>query len=189
MNVPRGTIQRYADLVHRWNPRIQLFAPSDLNAFETRHFADGLEPLTYVPGGAERHVDFGSGGGIPLVPMTIAMPGLHHVGVEADRRKAAFLNAVARELSLNVEIRAERLEDLAPQDADVVTARAFAPLVRTIPLLRRHLRVGGRAILQKGRRWREEVEEANDDLDAFELRDYPTATSGDGRILVLDRMR
>lgn len=187
--VPRETIAAYADLVRRWNAQINLFSAADLALFEDRHFKDGLAVVPHLPEHGDLHVDFGSGGGIPLIPIALALPDRRYVAVEADRRKCAFLRTVCRQMDLEIDVRSARLETLGPLGADIVTARAFAPMSRMVPLLRRHLRIGGRAVLNKGRAWRDEVTEVEPMLQGFELSHHDSPTSSDGRILVLHRVR
>lgn len=80
--------------------------------------------------------------------------------VEADQRKAAFLREAARVLELPVRVVAERAETAAPLSADVISARALAPLPLLLDLVIRHMAPGGVALLQRAQgmlrnlRWR-----------------------------------
>ena len=67
----------------------------------------------------------GSGGGFPVVVAAICVPATSFVSLEPVHKKHAFLRTVARELGLvNLEARAERLEDHAGRDYDAATSRA-----------------------------------------------------------------
>ena len=48
--------------------------------------------------------------------------------VESDQRKATFIREAARLTETNVTVHARRIEDVPALNADVVTARALAPL-------------------------------------------------------------
>jgi 16S rRNA (guanine527-N7)-methyltransferase len=72
-------------------------------------------------------VDLGSGGGFPGLVLAILGAGCVHL-VESDRRKVEFLREAARQCATDVVLHAQRIEDLRPFPADVVTARALAPL-------------------------------------------------------------
>lgn len=50
----------------------------------------------------------------------------------------------------DVAIACQRMETLAPGSADIVTARACAPLPRLLPVIARILRPNGVALLLKG---------------------------------------
>jgi 16S rRNA (guanine527-N7)-methyltransferase len=127
--------------------------------------AGSLCVLPFLPE-TGRLVDVGSGSGSPGIPIGVLRPGLSVVLVEAGRKKAAFLGAVVRELGLaNVDVVQARAEDLgraAEQRGryDAATARAVAAVrvlaEYTLPLLR----VGGSAVLPKGRGAEDEVRAA-----------------------------
>ncbi|HEV1997549.1 MAG TPA: 16S rRNA (guanine(527)-N(7))-methyltransferase RsmG, partial [Candidatus Dormibacteraeota bacterium] len=82
--------------------------------------------------GDERVADVGSGGGLPGIPLKIALPGLRMTLVESDQKKAAFLRDAVETLELaNVTVEARRAEELGrdPQHRagyDVVVTRAAA---------------------------------------------------------------
>ena len=132
--------------------------------------------------------DFGSGSGIPAIPLAIAEPERTWTLIEADTRKAAFLNTVRRSLDLpNVTVVARRIEDVPPLGVGEITARAFAPLARILPLALRHLRADGRLILPKGETVEEEIREAARTHD-FDHELHP-ARDPRGAILTVRRIR
>jgi 16S rRNA (guanine527-N7)-methyltransferase len=181
-NVSRETLaalRHYADLLVKWNARINLVAPGTLPDLWSRHFLDSAQLLELAPESARLWVDLGSGGGFPgLVVAAIAAgkrPGLRVRLVESDQRKAAFLRTAAAAMQVEVEVLTERAETLAPQRADVVSARALAPLAALLPLARRHLAEGGVALFPKGANYRRELAEALA-LSEFNVQNYPSRT-------------
>jgi 16S rRNA (guanine527-N7)-methyltransferase len=123
----------YVDLLASWNRKINLTAlPLDPVSDEA------IDRLIVEPLIAARHVrvsdrlaiDIGSGGGSPAIPLRLAATSLRFVLVEVKSRKATFLRAVARELSLsNVEVENRSVADLLSRSellaaADLVTMRA-----------------------------------------------------------------
>jgi 16S rRNA (guanine527-N7)-methyltransferase len=158
--VSRETVERldaYVALLLKWQTSINLVSPRTLSEIWTRHILDSAQLLGLAPAGAQRWVDLGSGGGLP--GLVIAILGADRIGfemilVESDQRKAAFLRTAAREVGLSrcVSVRAERIEEvtatLAP--ADVVSARALAPLSALIALSRPLLESGAVGIFPKG---------------------------------------
>lgn len=116
------------------------------------HIVDSLTLLPYVGG---RLVDVGSGGGLPAVPIAIAS-GLSVTLVEATTKKAAFLEGVLSEFGLEGRVIPQRAE-LAGRDPALreqfgyATARAVASAPTVLELVMPFLRVGGRAVLQRGR--------------------------------------
>ena len=134
-DVSRETIERlshYVALIEKWNPAINLVAKSTLPSIWHRHIADSLQVASYLQPEQRKWVDLGSGGGLPgLVVAIVAMescPELQLELVEVDQRKSAFLREVARQLNLPVMVANEKIETLAPQAADIVSARALAAL-------------------------------------------------------------
>ncbi len=96
----------------------------------------------------------GSGAGFPGLVLAImgAEPGRQwtvHL-VESDSRKAAFLATVARETGVPVEVHNKRLENLGPVAADVVVARALAPLDKLVDYARPLLKPDGQCLFLKG---------------------------------------
>ncbi|PZR85567.1 MAG: hypothetical protein DLM67_25550, partial [Candidatus Nephthysia bennettiae] len=98
-------------------------------------------------------VDVGSGGGMPGLPLKLALPGLRLTLVEADRRKAAFLTHAAARLGLQVEVVAERAETAARgslrESFGVATCRALAPAGVVLELCLPFVRVGGRLLAMR----------------------------------------
>jgi 16S rRNA (guanine527-N7)-methyltransferase len=54
--------------------------------------------------------------------------------VESDARKGAFLREAARAMDLRVTVHSKRIEEMVPFAADVVTARALAPVANLLDL-------------------------------------------------------
>ncbi|MGH6944902.1 MAG: RsmG family class I SAM-dependent methyltransferase, partial [Geminicoccaceae bacterium] len=80
--------------------------------------------------------------------------------VESDRRKTVFLREVARATGVGPPIHAERIEHMAPWPADVVTARALAPLPGLLALAERFLAPETVCLFLKGRNAALELTEA-----------------------------
>jgi 16S rRNA (guanine527-N7)-methyltransferase len=167
LNVSRetaGRLDSFAELLLKWSPAINLVAKSTLPELWTRHILDSAQLLALAPAGARHWVDLGSGGGFPGLVIAIlaaeARPELRVTLVESDLRKAAFLNTVVSVCGLSTTVCAQRAETLVPQGADVLSARALAPLGELLALAERHLAAGGVALLPKGARHAEEIAEA-----------------------------
>jgi 16S rRNA (guanine527-N7)-methyltransferase len=128
--VSRETRERlniYADLLRKWQRSINLVGPRTLDDLWNRHFTDSAQLLPLIPPSARVLVDFGSGAGFPgLVLAILGVPQVHLI--ESDQRKSTFLREVARATGTPITIHAKRIEQVAPFPADVVSARALAPL-------------------------------------------------------------
>jgi 16S rRNA (guanine527-N7)-methyltransferase len=108
-------------------------------------------------------VDVGSGAGLPGIPLAIARPDLTVVLVDSLARRIAFLSEALDALGLGdrVSVVRGRAEDLAGTvpAAEVVTARAVAPLDRLAAWCLPLARVGGRLLALKGASAAEEIAE------------------------------
>lgn len=148
-------LDRFISLLLQWQKTINLVAPASIPMVWTRHVADSLQLLDAVPD-AQRWIDLGSGGGFPGLVLACALagrPGASVHLVESSGKKAAFLREVARSLRLPVRIHAQRIEEFAAvhdEPADVVTARALAPLVELLALASPLLKRGARGLFPKG---------------------------------------
>ena len=155
----RERLEVYAELLRKWTLKINLVAPSTVDALWSRHLTDSAQ-LFAVAKTKGHWVDLGSSGGLPGLVVSILTdnePTYHVTLVEADQRKAAFLRTVVRELGLGAEILCERIESLQPQAADILSARALAPLDRLLAFADWHLSAGGQALFPKGGKVDDEI--------------------------------
>ena len=162
MDVPRETRERldiYANLLLRWNRRINLVGRHTEASLWERHFADSLQLAPLLPPGTSTGVDLGSGAGFPGLVLAIAS-GVHFHLIEADQRKAAFLREVAAAVSANVVVHASRAEDAEIGIVDVVTARAVAPLKQLLRLSAPFLGLRSTALFLKGEKVDDELTDA-----------------------------
>ncbi len=144
-------LERYLDLLEKWNAVINLTAVRDRERMVTLHL---LDSLTVVPSlsGRSRLLDVGSGGGMPGIPLAIACPSLSVTLLEPNQKKAAFLRQAKLELGLDqVSVIAERVERwFPPERYDVIVSRAFSDLPDFVAGAH-HLRApGGVLIAMKG---------------------------------------
>ncbi|MGF1608627.1 MAG: 16S rRNA (guanine(527)-N(7))-methyltransferase RsmG [Kiloniellales bacterium] len=164
--VSRETLERlkvYAELLVKWNGSINLVGAKSLDDLWGRHMLDSaqLQPLL-PPKPPERSlviVDLGTGAGFPGMVLSILGAGEVHL-IESDQRKVQFLREVARNVGSEAHIHGVRIEELRPFPADVVTARALAPLDKLLQHAAPYLEGGGYALFLKGRRARQELTEA-----------------------------
>lgn len=175
-------------LLQKWNSRINLVAPKSLPDFWQRHALDSAQAVSFIPETAKTIVDFGSGAGFPGVAIALQSK---HAGldqtvhlIESAGKKASFLKSVSRETRINTVVHADRIEALPRIEADVITARAFAPLHRLLPLAWIHLTAGGQITLLKGSSVEDEITEARRSW-AFETNKVPSLSDSTGCVLTI----
>src|SRR5262249_1667392 len=126
-------LDRFVEVLLPVAAHTNLIARSTIPQLWTRHIADSLQLVALAPD-AKCWVDLGSGAGFPGLAIACAIgerPGASVPLVESIHKKAAFLREAAQEIQLPVKVHAVRIEDFGKNTdirADVVTARALAPL-------------------------------------------------------------
>ena len=134
----------------RWNERINLIGPEareniDEHIDEAVIAAGILKPSGDV-------LDFGSGGGLPAIPMAIVSPDARFHLVEVDKKKWAFLKHVVRACELNAVVYGDRLARVVtrfPPELrfSLVTSRAVGNPEEWVPSLAPRMQPGGRVAL------------------------------------------
>lgn len=194
-DVSRETVERleaYQALVKKWNPAINLVGRSTLSDFWQRHVVDSAQLYGIGPKTCNLWADLGSGGGMPgvvLAAMALELdPNRATVCIESDVRKATFLRTCARELDISLTVHSKRIDEVAPLGADILSARALAPLVQLLDFAERHLSPDGQAIFPKGATWRDELAESLETW-RFSTQEYPSQTDPQAVILKIGDLR
>jgi 16S rRNA (guanine527-N7)-methyltransferase len=155
----REKLERYADRLLAWNRKVNLTAITDPAELAEKHLVDSLALVPDATGAATL-LDVGSGGGLPGIPLAIALPSLDVTCCDSVAKKVAFVKAVAAELGLRVRGVAARAEGKPEREglprAEVVVSRAFADPERWLPLATRYLAPGGKVLVTLGREADEE---------------------------------
>jgi 16S rRNA (guanine527-N7)-methyltransferase len=193
-SVSRETIdllERFARGLEKWNRKINLVAPSTIPDLWSRHILDSAQLFNEIPRDAPTLCDIGSGGGLPGIVIAIiakeTSPGLQVALVESDKRKCAFLQTMVAHLGLSATVLVQRIEEAAPQSAEIVTSRALAPLNQLLGYVERHLAKDGKALLLKGAKYEEELDEALASW-SFDLQKRPSETSADAVVLEISSL-
>jgi 16S rRNA (guanine527-N7)-methyltransferase len=186
-------LDKFAALLTDWQRRINLIAPSTLPHLWTRHIADSLQLLPHAPT-ARIWNDLGSGGGFPGMPLACAlaqMPGAHVHLVESNGKKAAFLREAVRITGAPATVHAERIENFGDSfagRADVVTARALAPLKSLCDQAFPFIAKGAVGLFLKGQDVEAELTEAAK-YWTVEADLKPSVTSRDGVIVMVRSLK
>jgi 16S rRNA (guanine527-N7)-methyltransferase len=142
---------RYADLLTGPGVERGIVGPAEAERIWDRHLLNCAAIARLIPVKCTL-VDIGSGAGLPGIVLAILLPGVSATLLEAMARRVAFLEECVSELGLsNVEVVRGRAEEMAGRlSADVVTARAVAPLDKLAGLGLGLLRPGGKMLAIKG---------------------------------------
>ena len=172
-------LDRYEKELLKWDRHVRLVG-RELRDGLTDDILHDAHLLADHLGGADVHVDAGTGNGLPAIPallVTESTPQRSFL-IEADRRKAAFLRSIRRQLGLEYEVLSDRVEDIPYLAADLISAKAFAPLPRLLDLCVPHLARNGRILAFKGRHAEVEIADARRTWDFEVEREGRNARTG-----------
>jgi len=117
-------LDRFEEQLLRFNQRVNLISPETEDVFRTRHVLHCLTlTVRDFPDGCTI-VDWGTGGGLPAIPLAICEPEVTVVGVDSVGKKSRAVRTIARRPP--------------PGEAHYSVSRATAPLAE---LWRWHRRV------------------------------------------------
>jgi 16S rRNA (guanine527-N7)-methyltransferase len=147
-----------------------LLGPREVPRLWERHLLNCAVVTSLVPPAASV-IDVGSGAGLPGLVWAVCRPDLQITALEPQTRRVGFLRECVASLGLtNVEVRRGRAQDVTGVlSAEVVTARAVAPLARLAAWTAPLVRTGGQLIAFKGERAAAELAAAEAELTRIGL--------------------
>ena len=162
---------RYTDLLSLWNRNMNLVSRRDMSRFVEYHLLDSLKVSSCVDLlSVETMMDFGSGAGLPGIPLTIAFPHLKTVLVDSIVKKVHFLSQVVAALPLpSVSVMRSRVEELPSShngSFDMVITRATVSLCQFFLFTARFIRPEGMLVSIKGEHIERELDELANYLDS-----------------------
>lgn len=142
VSLPQGAEERfhtYLELLLRWNRRINLISDREPSRILERHLIECAFVAMRLPREIERPIktvlDFGSGAGLPGIPIAICRPEIRVTLAESQSNKAAFLEEALRVLQVEGEVWHGRVESMpATQTFDAVSLRAVERMKDAIGL-------------------------------------------------------
>ncbi|MEO8925764.1 MAG: 16S rRNA (guanine(527)-N(7))-methyltransferase RsmG [Caulobacteraceae bacterium] len=171
------------------NAQMNLVGSASLGDFHRRHFLDSAQLLWFSARATRVWADLGSGAGLPGLVLAIALKG--RVGarvhlIESVAKKCRFLAEVVARLDLPAEVHNARAETLDLK-AEIVTARACAPLTRLLGFAEPYLARGARALFLKGEGAEAEINEAHKAW-RFKVNTHPSLSDPRGCILSVSEL-
>ncbi len=126
-----GRFEVYLSLFLRWNERLNLSAIRDEEGILSRHLIESIMVARVLPQGIATLLDFGSGAGLPGIPIALCRPEIAVTLAESQGKKAAFLQEAVRVLGLQVRVHAGRAEALRAA-FDCVVLRAVDKMPKAV---------------------------------------------------------
>jgi len=134
-----SAVNKYVELLKDYNAHTNIYS---ISAYEKLpfHILDSVRILDFIPVNTQQILDIGSGSGLPSIPMAITRPDIKITAVESKSRKTKFLIDAKAKLGLhNLTIITGDINEYIHQKnpkPQVITAKAFAPIERLLPLLK-----------------------------------------------------
>ncbi len=176
-------LDAYRLMLEDGNAVMNLVGPASLPDFWNRHALDSAQLLPLAPN-ARVWADLGAGAGLPGVILAILLketPGAKIWLIDSQTKRTKFLEKVVSALSLPAKVVNARAETLEIK-ADVVTARACAPLEKLLDFARPYRARGAEGLFLKGEKAEEEILEAKR-RHRFDADVLPSQSDPRGRIL------
>ena len=185
-----GRLETMVETLLRWQKAINLVGRATLDDVWTRHILDSAQLLPLIPKETRTLADLGSGAGFPGLVLAALRPELDVTMIESDARKSAYLGEAARKMGLpkQPKVVVSRIETAPPAKADVVTARALAPLGQLLVWAAPHKSDPAICLFHKGKDWQAELTGAMNDWD-IEYTPHPSVTDRDAVILRIGSYR
>jgi len=154
----------FEQILKEYNSHTNLVSSKDINLIYEKHFVDSLSFGKFIDQKSNiKLIDIGSGGGFPIIPISIILNKSKIFAIDSTNKKVSFLNSAAQQLELkNFKAINTRAEDLAfnkefREQFDIVTARAVGNLGLICELCIPFLKVGGKFIAYKSAKVEEEI--------------------------------
>ncbi|MGN3974649.1 16S rRNA (guanine(527)-N(7))-methyltransferase RsmG [Tsuneonella sp. SYSU-LHT278] len=154
-------LEEFSAMLQTENERQNLVSAASIDCLWRRHIADSAQLLDLAPAVPRgTWMDLGSGAGFPGLVIAIMRPSFHVELVESRRLRTDWLARCVDALELeNCDVLAGRVETVTDHKAAVISARAFAPLSKTVAVARRFSTADTVWLLPKGRSAAQEVEQ------------------------------
>ncbi len=157
LGVARETVSRlstYVEILTVRNQQLNLVSESTMQQVWRRHILDSAQLVEQIPASAKTLVDLGSGAGFPGMVLAIMLserPGLKVHLIESTQKKCRFLEEVGEATHAPIQVHWTRVESVKNLRADVITARAVAPLEKLLKLAYPYFRPSSTGLFLKGK--------------------------------------
>jgi 16S rRNA (guanine527-N7)-methyltransferase len=173
----------YLELLLRWNSKLNLTAVREPSEIIRRHFVECVQCAQAIPGEVRTLLDFGSGAGLPGIPISIVRPEINVILGESQGKKSVFLREAVRTLRLNAEIYEGRIEKMPPERAfDAITLRAVDKMADACSLASQKLAPGGWLLVFATDSTRRDLESALPQIEW--IRELAVSTLKQGVVLI-----
>ncbi|MCH9753754.1 MAG: 16S rRNA (guanine(527)-N(7))-methyltransferase RsmG [Alphaproteobacteria bacterium] len=179
-------LQKFVDLVLKWNQSINLIAKSTEDIIWERHVLDSMQISSLIKG--KKILDIGTGAGFPGIILSIINDS-NIILVEKSSKKCTFLHKAKAEIGGDFEIINQAIEDVAIEKVDVITCRGFASVKKILELSSGCINHNIKLILLKGENYEIEIEEAQKAGWNFSINTKQSITNEKSVVLILSNIK
>lgn len=145
------TLSTYCRLVAQWNRVYNLVSARTLPEIVPRHLLDSLVLSSFLPPDAHRILDFGTGAGLPGLPLAVVHPERQFVLLDRSRKKTRFVRQAKLELDLaNIKVVTSEVADYQDDPFECIMARAVGSLGELVRCSEHLIGVQGVYLFPKG---------------------------------------
>lgn len=123
--------EAYLSLFVRWSKKLNLSSVRDEEGIIARHFVESIAVAQSLPNHIATLLDFGSGAGLPGIPIALCRLRIAVTLAESQMKKAAFLQEAVRVLGISARVHADRAETLH-EVFDCIVMRAVEKMPRAV---------------------------------------------------------
>lgn len=136
----------YGNLMVRWNQRMNLTSFRQPDVLIDRQLVESVAIARLLPVGISTLMDYGSGAGLPGIPVAIVHPEIDVMLAEAHSKKAAFLREAVRVCGLSARVHAGRVAEQSGK-FDAITLRAVEDMRKAVAEAGTYLLPGGSLVV------------------------------------------
>ncbi|MBN8544077.1 MAG: 16S rRNA (guanine(527)-N(7))-methyltransferase RsmG [Alphaproteobacteria bacterium] len=186
-SVSRETLEKYVQLLLKWNQKINLIGPSTESEIWERHIKDSLQIVPLIPKDATSIVDLGSGAGLPglVIASQLSIP---ITLIERDQRKCAFLAEAIRICEFSHVTLSNSDARNSQAKYNVIMARALSSIDGLLTLCESMIMENSICFFPKGKTYAIEIAEAQGNWN-FDYQATPSLTQSDAVILTISKIK
>ncbi len=179
------SLENYVATLIKYNQKYNLIGESTIEDIWNRHILDSAQLLKYIKDKNLVTGDFGSGAGFP--GMVLSILGLKEVHlIEKSFRKCEFLELAKEFSSGKITIHQKNAEEIKDIKFDLITSRAFAPMIRLLSTIKPFTKENTICLFLKGKNVDNELNLAKK-IHRFNYTGHSSLTSKESKIILISK--
>ena len=187
IDVVVNSFHTYFDLLCEANKTVNLISrKTPLQDYWTIHFLDSILPIGLFDFAGKKILDFGTGGGLPGIPLKLLYPTSEMYLLDSTRKKIQAVKNIVKKLDLNgcftIVSRLEYLDEKWEEYFDFIVCRSVKILPKYKTIMFRLLRNNGRIIFYKSRKLDDVLQFKN-----YKIHDVSQPVLGERKIIEIKK--